>query len=143
MSLARTDAEIEAFFAEVLAAAPHRHFGLALVRSRPGEATLAFVAGEGCLGPSGEVHGGVLSMLSEPAATFALLPLLPHDRVAVTADFHAQFLRPVTPHARVELVGRALRVGRRIAFCEVDARVGDNLCVAARVTKAIVDASPG
>ena len=110
------------------------------MRSRPGEAVLAFEAGEAALGPEGEVHGGVLSMLCEPAALLALLPLLPPDRYAVTADFHAQFLRSATPRTRVELTGRVLKAGGRLAFCEVEARSGGEICVVARVTKAIVPA---
>jgi acyl-coenzyme A thioesterase PaaI-like protein len=79
-----------------------------------------------------------MSMLAEPAAALALLPLLPADRHAVTADFHAQFLRPAKPRSRIELVGRVLRAGRQLAFCEVEARSEGELCVVARITKAIV-----
>ena len=122
MKPVRTLEDIERAIAQVLAAAPHRAFGLTFVRSSPGEAVLAFEAGDAALGPAGQVHGGVLSMLCEPAAVLALLPLLPADRYAVTADFHAQFLRPATPRARVELVGRVLKAGGRLAFCEVEAR---------------------
>ncbi|MGO9421880.1 PaaI family thioesterase [Roseiarcus sp.] len=138
MNAARTTEEIERAIADVLAAAPHRAVGLALVRWSPGQAVLAFVAGNACLGPSGQVHGGVISMLAEPTAVLALLPMLPADRHAVTADFHAQFLRPAKPHARVELTGRVLRAGRQLAFCEVEARSERQVCVVTRVTKAIV-----
>ena len=110
------------------------------MRSSPGEVLLAFEAGDAALGPAGEVHGGVLSMLCEPAAMLALLPLLPPDRYAVTADFHAQFLRPAKPRTRVELAGRVLKAGGRLAFCEVEARSEGEVCVLARVTKAIVPA---
>jgi uncharacterized protein (TIGR00369 family) len=140
MNAARTAEDIERAIAEVLAAAPHRAFGLTFVRSSPGEVVLAFEAGDAALGPSGEVHGGVLSMLCEPAAFLALLPLLPADRYAVTADFHAQFLRPAKPRARVELAGRVLKAGGRLAFCEVEARSEGQVCVVARVTKAVVQA---
>ncbi len=101
---------------------------------------LAFEAGDAALGPAGQVYGGVLSMLCKSAAVLALLPLLPADRYAVTADFHAQFLRPATPRARVELAGRVLKSGGRLAFCEVEARSEGQVCVVARVTKAIVTA---
>ncbi len=138
MKPVRTLEDIERAIAQVLAAAPHRAFGLTFVRSSPGEAVLAFEAGDAALGPAGQVHGGVLSMLCEPAAVLALLPLLPADRYAVTADFHAQFLRPATPRARVELAGKVLKSGGRLAFCEVEARSEGQVCVVARVTKAIV-----
>ena len=101
---------------------------------------LAFEAGDAALGPTGQVHGGVVSMLAEPAAVLALLPLLPPDRHAVTADFHAQFLRPAKAHRRIELTGRVVKAGRQLAFCEVEARSEGQLCFVARVTKAIVAA---
>ena len=139
MNAMRTAEDIETTIAAILAAAPHRAFGLSFVRSSRGEAVLAFEAGDAALGPSGEVHGGVMSMLCEPARLRSL-PLLPPDRYAVTADFHAQFLRPATPRARVELVGRVLKAGGRLAFCEVEARSEGEVCLVARVTKAIVPA---
>jgi uncharacterized protein (TIGR00369 family) len=138
MNAMRTAEDIETAIAAILAAAPHRAVGLSVVRSSPGEAVLAFEAGDAALGPAGEVHGGVMSMLCEPAALLALLPLLPPDRYAVTADFHAQFLRPATPRTRIELVGRVQKAGRRLAFCDVEARSEGEVCVVARVTKAIV-----
>lgn len=140
MIAVRTAEDIETIIAAVLAAAPHRAFELTFVRSSPGEAVLAFEAGDAALGAGGEVHGGVLSMLCEPAAFVALLPLLPPDRYAVTADFHAQFLRAARPRAPVELVGRVLKAGGRLAFCEVEARSHGQVCVVARITKAIVAA---
>ena len=138
MTSPRTPAEMEDLVATVLAAPPHRAFGLSLVRWNPGEAALAFDASEGALGPSGQVHGGVISLLAEAAAGLAAASLLPADRYSVTADFHAQFLRPAKPFSRVELAARVLRAGRQLAFCEVEARSDAELCVVANVTKAIV-----
>ncbi len=138
MTAARTTAEMEAAVAAVLAAPPHRAFGLALVRWKPGEAVLAFDAVDAALGPSGQVHGGVISMLAEAAAGLAVLSTLPADRYSATADFYAQFLRPAKPHARIELAARLLRSGGRLALCDVEARSEDQLCMAARVTKAIL-----
>ncbi len=139
--MTRSSAQTEAFFASVLAVPAHSTFGLSLVRWQPGEAVLSFAANASCLGPAGEVHGGVVSLLLEPAATFALLPMLPEDRYAVTADIHVQLLRPVTPGAQVELVGRVLRAGKQLAFCEASAVVAGEVCVVAHLTKAIVGRS--
>lgn len=99
---------------------------------------LRFNADGPCLGPAGEVHGGVVSLLLEPAATFALLPMLPDDRYPVSVDVHVQLLKPITPGSTVDLVGRVLRAGRHFAFCEATAREGEENCVVARLTKAIV-----
>ena len=136
--MARSKAEVDAFLAQVLAVPAHRAHGLSLVSQSPGEAVLEFVAGEASLGPTGAVHGGVVALLLEPAALFALFPLLPDDRYAVTVDIHVQQMRPIRPHQRVLLTGRCLRVGSQLAFCEATARDGGNLCASARLTKAIV-----
>lgn len=138
----RTAEQLEAFFSTVLAVPAHRTFGLELLRWTAGEAVLAFTAGQPCLGPSGEVHGGVVSLLLEPAAMFALMPMLPEDRYAVTADIHVQLLRPVRPGVRVELVGRVARLGGQLAFCEATATDDGQICAQARLTKAIVASRP-
>lgn len=136
--MSRSDGEIEAFYAAVLAAPAHRVFGLSLLRWQPGEAILEFIANAACLGPAGEVHGGVISLLFEPTAMFALFPLLPADRYAVTADMHVQCLKPVNAHARVALSGRVVRTGKQLAFCSASAMVGDEIYAAAQVTKSII-----
>ena len=139
----RSVEEIERFFRSVLEVPAHRTFGLSLVSWKPGEAVLGFSAGNACLGPNGEVHGGVLGLLLEPAALFALLPMLPEDRYAVTADIHTQLMRRVRPQSRVELRGRVVRLGAQLAFCEAIALCDDQPCVSARVTKVIVRLAPG
>ncbi len=136
--MTRTPTEIDAFFSAVLAVPAHRTFGLSLVRWQPGEAVLEFVANEASFGPKGEVHGGVLSLLLEPPALFALLPLLPADRYAVTADIHVQFLKAIKPHARVTLIGRVTRLGRQMGFCSASATVGDEAFATAQITKSVV-----
>jgi acyl-coenzyme A thioesterase PaaI-like protein len=68
------------------------------------------------------------------------MTVLPEDRYAVTADVHTQLIRPIRASARVELAGRVLRAGRRLAFCEAGANVDGEICALARMTKAIVPA---
>ncbi len=136
--MARTVEQIESFFATVLAVSAHRAFGLKLLRWQPGQAELFFDPAAAGLGPKGEVHGGVLSLLLEPAAAFALFPLLPSDRYAVTVDAHVQFMKAADPNVRIALVGSTLRLGRQLAFCEASAIQGENVCALARFTKAVV-----
>jgi uncharacterized protein (TIGR00369 family) len=139
--MARRAEVLEAFFRGVLAIPAHSTFGLRLDGWSEGEARLSFVAGAEALGPSGEVHGGVVGLLMEPAAMFALMTVLPEDRYAVTADVHVQLMRPIRAGVRVELAGRVLRAGRSLAFCEVAAIVAGETCALSRMTKAIVSAA--
>ncbi|HEY2049691.1 MAG TPA: PaaI family thioesterase [Caulobacteraceae bacterium] len=136
--MARTAEALEAFFRTVLEVPAHRMFGLALEGWSEGEARLSFVADAASLGPAGDVHGGVVGLLLEPAAMFALMTLLPEDRYAVTADVHTQLMRPIQAGARVDLRGRVLRAGRSLAFCEAEALADGKTCALAQMTKAIV-----
>jgi uncharacterized protein (TIGR00369 family) len=138
--MARTAEALEAFFQSVLEIPAHRMFGLTLDGWSEGEARLNFVADASSLGPAGDVHGGVVGLLLEPAALFALMTVLPEDRYAVTADVHTQLMRPIQAGARVELAGRVLRAGRSLAFCEAAALADGKTCAVARMTKAIVAA---
>ena len=136
--MAKTTEQNDALVADVLSAPAHIAQGLSAVAVGGGEATLEFVAGPASLAPTGAVHGGILTMLMDPAALCALLPMLPDGAHAVTADMYVQHMRPARPGARLQIVARVLRMGRSLAFCEADVMDGETRCSTARVTKAVV-----
>ena len=138
--MAKTTEQIDALVADVLSAPAHIAQGLSAVAVGGGEATLEFVAGPASLAPTGAVHGGILTMLMDPAALCALLPMLPDGSHAVTADMYVQHMRPARPGARLQIVARVLRMGRSLAFCEADVMDGETRCSTARITKAVVAA---
>ncbi|HRY05107.1 MAG TPA: PaaI family thioesterase [Beijerinckiaceae bacterium] len=138
--MAKTTEQIDALVADVLSAPAHIAQGLSAVAVGGGEATLEFVAGPASLAPTGAVHGGILTMLMDPAALCALLPMLPDGAHAVTADMYVQHMRPARPGARLQIVARVLRMGRSLAFCEADVMDGETRCSTARITKAVVAA---
>ncbi|MCC2104820.1 MAG: PaaI family thioesterase [Hyphomicrobiales bacterium] len=135
--MAKTTEQNDALVADVLSAPAHIAQGLSAVAVGGGEATLEFVAGPASLAPTGAVHGGILTMLMDPAALCALLPDGAH---AVTADMYVQHMRPARPGARLQIVARVLRMGRSLAFCEADVMDGETRCSTARITKAVVAA---
>lgn len=136
--MTRTQEEIAQIVAKVLDAPAQAAQGLAAVSVTPGEARLEFVAGPASLAPTGAVHGGVLAMLIEPAATCALLPMLGPGLHAATVDMHVQHMRPARPGARLAIVARVMRAGKSLAFCEASVMDGDAVCSTARLTKAVV-----
>jgi len=138
--MAKTTEQIDALVADVLSAPVHVAQGLNAVAVGVGEATLEFVAGPASLAPTGAVHGGILTMLMDPAALCALLPMLPDGAHAVTADMYVQHMRPARPGAKLRIVARVLRMGRSLAFCEADVMDGETRCSTARITKAVVRA---
>ena len=138
--MAKTTEQNDALVADVLSAPAHIAQGLSAVAVGGGEATLEFVAGPASLAPTGAVHGGILTMLMDPAALCALLPMLPDGAHAVTADMYVQHMRPARPGATLRIVARVLRMGRSLAFCEADVMDGETRCSTARITKAVVAA---
>ena len=138
--MSKSKDQIDAVVADILSAPAHVANGLRAVSVGDGEATLEFVAGPASLAPTGAVHGGVLTMLMDPAALCALYPMLPDGGHAVTADMYVQHMRPARPGATLRIVARVLRVGRSLAFCEASVMDGETLCSSARVTKAVVAA---
>ena len=138
--MAKTTEQNDALVADVLSAPAHIAQGLSAVAVGGGEATLEFVAGPASLAPTGAVHGGILTMLMDPAALCALLPMLPDGAHAVTADMYVQHMRPARPGARLQIVARVLRMGRSLAFCEADVMDGETRCSTARITKGVVAA---
>lgn len=134
--------EIRNEIATVLAVPIHRHLGLRLVEAGGGRSRLEFTAGPAAqMAETGaRVHGGILALLMEPAAFVATLDLLPAGKTAITADLHVSNMRPAPPGAVVTLVGRVVRPGTTLFFCEVEALADGKTVASARVTKVVVDA---
>jgi uncharacterized protein (TIGR00369 family) len=142
-SSVRTQNQIDEEIAAVLAAPIHRHLGLRLIEAGGGRSKLEFSAGTQTQmsEKGGRVHGGVLALLLEPAALIAALDLLPADKMAITADMHVAVMRPAPPGAVITLVGRVIRPGATLFFCEAEAMAEGKLIASARYTKAVVDVS--
>jgi len=127
--------------AKVLAAPIHRHLGLRLVEAGGGRSRLSFIAGPAAqmAETGGRVHGGILALLMEPAALIASLDLLPAGKTAVTADLHVLVMRASPPGKEVTLLGRVVRPGTTLFFCEAEAIAEGKIVASARLTKAVVD----
>ena len=90
--------------------------------------------------PAGTVHGGVLYGLLDPAAYLALLPHLPDGANASTHDIFVSVMRPAPIGADLRFHARVIRSGRRVAFLDAEARLGDTVYAAARITKTVFGA---
>lgn len=114
----------------------HRHLGLAFDGHADGQSHAHFDVGPQAEAFGG-LHGGILYLLMDATAMLALLPSLTASQHAVTHDIHCSVMRPVSPGARVRLVGSVLRVGRTLAFVEATAMVDGKPVASARVTKSL------
>lgn len=120
----------------------HRHFGVRLVDPAQRHLGCWFVASPAVEGRSGQMNGGVLSVLLDACAYLALEPALGDDEDAVSHDLHISMLRPVMIGDRVDLRGELVQKGRRVAFVNSEARVNGRLVASARITKSIVQKPP-
>lgn len=99
--------------------------GARLVSVGDGEALFRCTPDEAMYNPLGMVHGGLLCTLLDSAAGCAVHTLLPAGVGYSSIEIKVSFLRALHADAgEIDVHGRALRVGRRVAFAEAHARDG-------------------
>jgi uncharacterized protein (TIGR00369 family) len=97
--------------------------GAELVSVADGEALFRCTPDESTYNPIGIVHGGLLCTLLDSAAGCAVHTRLPAGAGYGSIEIKVSFLEPLHADAgEIEIRGRALRVGRRVAFAEAYAR---------------------
>jgi uncharacterized protein (TIGR00369 family) len=104
--------------------------GARLVSVDDGVAVFRCVPDESFLNPLGLVHGGFLCTLMDSAMGVAVGASRRASTGYATIELKVSFLKPVPWDGReLEVTGRALRVGRRVAFAEAHARDPDGTLV--------------
>jgi uncharacterized protein (TIGR00369 family) len=104
--------------------------GLRLVSVGEGVAVFRCTPDESVYNPIGLVHGGLVCTLLDSAAGCAVHTLLPAGVGYSSIEIKVSFLAPVTADSgTLEAEGRALRVGRQVAFAEAHARTADGKLV--------------
>lgn len=99
--------------------------GAELVSVGDGEAVFRCTPDESSYSPLGLVHGGLLCTLLDSAAGCAVQSQLPAGVAYSSVEIKVSFLRPLRAGVTIEVHGRSLRVGGRIAFAEAHARDRD------------------
>lgn len=110
-----------------------RLLGLEFVSAEQGAAIFALEAREELMRMGGILHGGAVFSLLDTAAAFAVHTILGPDDRTVTVDFTVHFLRPFGS-GRLQARARVLRMGRRIAFLNVEATDPTGLLIATATT---------
>jgi uncharacterized protein (TIGR00369 family) len=111
--------------------------GERVVSAKDGRACLELPVVPTVLNPGGFLHGGALATLVDSAATFAIMtaPANAAGRPGVTTDLNISYLAP-TREGSVTAEARAIKVGRTLAFADVEVRRADATVVAiGRITK--------
>lgn len=120
----RLDADaINAFLRSVFPAADQANFG-DVTLLEPGRLILSRPCGEATIRPGGAVSGPTLMGLADHAVYAMVLAHIGIVPMAVTTSLTMHFLRPAKPGAVLAEV-RLLRLGRRIATCDVLIHGGD------------------
>ena len=70
----------------------------------------------------GLVHAGVLATIMDSAGGYAVLSRLPAGSRVLAVEFKINFMAPASGEM-IRGSGRVLRLGRRIAVCELEAKV--------------------
>jgi uncharacterized protein (TIGR00369 family) len=104
--------------------------GARLVSVSDGEAVFGCTPDESTYNPLGIVHGGLLCTLLDSAAGCAVQSLLPAGVGISSIEIKVSFLSAVRADTgELEITGRALRIGRQVAFAEAHARASDGKLV--------------
>jgi uncharacterized protein (TIGR00369 family) len=95
-----------------------------------GEATFRCTPDESTYNPAGIVHGGLLCMLLDSACGCAVQSLLPAGVTISSIEIKVSVLSPLRAGSgELDVIGKALRVGRQVAFSEAHARNGEGKLV--------------
>ena|SRR5437016_1327187 len=111
--------------------------GERIVSAENGRARMELPVGPSVLNPGGFLHGGALATLVDSAGTVAIMaaPSNPDHKPGVTTDLNISYLAP-TREGVVTADARAIKVGRTLAFADVEVRRADGTVVATgRITK--------
>ncbi len=93
--------------------------GLRLSHVSPGEAVFHCTPDESQFNPIGLVHGGVLCTLLDSAMGVAVQTQLDAGVAYASIEMKVSFLRPLPADgSEIEVRGRALKIGRKVAFAE-------------------------
>ena len=97
--------------------------GIELVRADEAEVVFAVSPGAATGNGLGLAHGGLLATLMDFACSCAVSTALEAGVRLTTIELKVAYLRPVPADGgRIEAVGRALRVGRNVAYADALAR---------------------
>ncbi|MGH2840940.1 MAG: PaaI family thioesterase [Solirubrobacteraceae bacterium] len=114
-------------------------FGAELVAVGDGEALFRCTPDAPTYNPIGMVHGGLLCTLLDSAAGCAVHTRPPAGARYAPIEIKVSYLQPVrADQGAIEVLGRALRVGRRVAFAKAHARDANGALVGHATTSIAV-----
>ena len=107
----------------------HTWAGMEVVEASAGEVTVAMDVLDRHVNLQGLVHAGMLAILADTACGLSIRSAMEAGRLHVTTDMDIHFLSPAGP-GRLFGRGKAVRVGRSLAFAEASIEDGDGKLLA-------------
>ena len=111
------------------ASAFHTWAGMEVVEAAAGEVTVAMEVLDRHVNLQGLVHGGMLAILADTACGLSIRSAMEAGRLHVTTDMDIHYLAPASP-GRLLGRGKAVRVGRSLAFAEASIEDADGRLLA-------------
>jgi uncharacterized protein (TIGR00369 family) len=107
----------------------HTWAGMEVVEASAGEVTVAMEVMDRHVNLQGLVHGGMLAILADTACGLSIRSSMEPGRLHITSDLDIHFLAPARP-GRLFGRGKAIRVGRSLAFAEASIEDGEGTLLA-------------
>jgi uncharacterized protein (TIGR00369 family) len=120
---------LEALRTRVAASGFHSWAGIEVTEATAGEVTVAMDVLDRHVNLQGLVHGGMLAILADTACGLSIRSAMEPGRLHVTTDLDIHYLAPAEP-GRLFGRGKAIKVGRTLAFAEASIEDGEGRLLA-------------
>ena len=117
----------------------HHYIGIEEIDVLDGKARISIDVDEKLLNPSGTLHGGILYSICDVTSFCALLSSVKEGEIGVTNSFSIQVMRAARENDKIDFEAEVVKLGKRLAFIECSAHVGDKLIAKACVTKSMIN----
>jgi uncharacterized protein (TIGR00369 family) len=105
-----------------------------VVEAEPGQVTVSMDLGDRHVNLQGFVHGGMLTVLADTACGLSVRSAMEPGRLHVTVSLDVHFLSPARP-GRILGRGKALRIGRSLAYAEASVEDEDGRLLARALSR--------
>lgn len=119
----------EALRNRLAASAFHTWAGMEVTEAAAGEVTVAMDVLDRHVNLQGFVHGGMLAILADTACGLSIRSAMEPGRLHITTDLDIHYLAPAKP-GRLFGRGKAIKVGRTLAFAEASIEDGEGKLLA-------------
>ncbi|MGI8617043.1 MAG: PaaI family thioesterase [Actinomycetota bacterium] len=127
--MSELDALLETLRSRLASSEFHTWAGMEVTEAAAGEVTVAMDVLDRHVNLQGLVHGGMLAILADTACGLSIRSAIAPGRLHVTTDLDIHYLSPAKP-GRLFGRGKAIKVGRSLAFAEASVEDGDGTLLA-------------